>query len=342
MGGHRAKHLQLFPGLNQYIFSISASWNLQVVDVTTMYLAKSLGLNVKTLKNSYTYNTNVSLHSFPNGSNSPSQTYIPENEANYPNLEQTYWSIMDQYTNITEPTIHEDKDKMWCSHRGLGMYEHCKTATAEVGSGCGGSSSSARNNHCKDFWLYFMEACNRVHSRDPTDSKYRHNNNVQRYCTVSSSSNSIYWLFRNWNRACPELSEKIYSLSNNTLATGFMELVGAPSPFKKNYRVAGTTLKYQCSDGFALPDGSNPQRELQCPGSLIIDRTQVTLCERKQVDISPFHLVLLQQRNVTLVVPTWALQLEQLLNGPKPSLYRFQYNFTFVRVCQYLLFSRLL
>ena len=69
---------------------LSNSCNVQVVDVTTMYLAKSLGLNVKTLKNSYTYNTNVSLHSFPNGSNSPSQTYLPENEANYPNLEQTY------------------------------------------------------------------------------------------------------------------------------------------------------------------------------------------------------------------------------------------------------------
>ena len=80
-----------------------------------MYLAKSLGLNVKTLKNSYRYNTNVSYHAFPTGSNSPSQTHIPVNEAGYPNLEQVYWSIMDQYTNITEPKMREDKDKMWKS-----------------------------------------------------------------------------------------------------------------------------------------------------------------------------------------------------------------------------------
>ena len=276
--------------------------------MTTMYLAKSLGLNVKTLKNSYTYNTNVSHHSFPTGSNGPSQTYIPENEPNYPKLEQTYWSILDQYTNVTEPEMRQDKDNMWCNHRGLGMYEHCVAATSEVGSGCGGSSSSARNNHCEDFWLFFMEACNRVRSNDPTDTKYWHRNTVTRHCQSSdvlSSGNSIYWLYRNWIRACPELSDKIYSLSNNTLATGYMKLVGATSGFNKNYRVAGTTMKYQCSDGFELPDGSNPQQELQCPGSLMIDRTQVTLCERKQADIPLLHLVLfLQQRNVMLAART--------------------------------------
>ena len=272
-----------------------------------MYLAKSLGLNVKTIKNSYTYNTNVSHHSFPTGPNSPSPTYIPDNEPGYPNLEQVYWSIMDQYTNITEPKMREDKDKMWCNHQGLGMYEHCVAATAEVGSGCGGNNINARKNHCEDFWLYFMEACNRVRSNDPTDSKYRHNNDVNRYCQDSSvltSGNSIYWLYRNWNRACPELSDKIYSLSNNTLATGYMEIVSAPNPFKKPYRVAGTTMRYKCSDGFGLPDGSNPNQELQCPGSLVIDRTSVTHCERKQANISLFYLVLLQQRNVNPAVQT--------------------------------------
>ena len=274
--------------------------------MTTMYLAKSLGLNVKTLKNSYRYNTNVSHHSFPTGSNSPSQTHIPVNEAGYPNLEQVYWSIMDQYTNITEPKMREDKDKMWCNHRGLGMYEHCIAATAEVGSGCGGSSSYARSNHCFDFWLYFMEACNRVRSNDPNNNNYRHRNQVQRHCqpsSVLSKGNSIYWLYRNWNRACPELLDKIYSLSNNTIVTGYMSLVGATSPFNKNYRVAGTTMKYKCSDGFGLPDGSNPVQELQCPGSLVIDRTSVTHCERKQTNISQkSHLVFLQQRNVNPVV----------------------------------------
>ena len=272
-----------------------------------MYLAESLGLNVKTLKNSYTYNTNVSHHSFPTGSNSPSQTYIPENEAGYPNLEQVYWSIMDQYTNVTEPKMRQDKDEMWCNHKGLGMYEHCVAATEEVGSGCGGSSSYARKNHCFDFWLYFMEACNRVRSNDPNDNDYRHWNLVDRHCAPSSDlskGNSIYWLYRNWNRACPELSDKIYSLSNNTLATGYMKLVGAPSPFKMSHRVAGSTMNYQCSDGFALPDGTNPVQELQCPGSLVIDRTSVTHCERKQTNISPLHLVLLQQINVNPAVQT--------------------------------------
>ena len=257
-----------------------------MVDVTTMYLAKAVGLNVKTLKNSYKYNTNVSHHSFPTGTNSPTDTYIPNNLPSFPNIEQTFWSIMDQYTNKTEPNLRKDKDKMWCHHRGVGVLEHCKEATKDIGSGCGGNNNNARNNHCKAFWRYFIEACNRVHSQDPTDNKYKMTNSPQRYCQSDSvtegTASSIWWLYRNWNRACPELADKIYSLANNTLATGYMKISGAPSPFKSSYRVAGSTMRYKCSDGYALPDGSNPVQELHCPGSLVIDRTQVTLCERKK------------------------------------------------------------
>ena len=259
-----------------------------MVDITTVYLARALGLNVEDLETgSYVYNTTLSSHSFPTGAESPDQTFVPENVDGFPNLEQTFWSIMDQYNSTSEPSMRADKDMMWCHHQGVGMFEHCKSATAQLGSGCGGATDLNREEHCKRFWVFFIESCHRVRSLDPNDSKHSHSDDVERYCQdrdLLSSGNSIYHLLRNWERDCPDMTEEIPSLANNTQATGgHMQLVGAFDGFNESIRVPGARLRYQCSHGFGIEDGTNPIQELQCLGSRRIDRTQVTLCERKRI-----------------------------------------------------------
>ena len=294
----------------------------QVIDIATVYLARTLGLNVIELEHSnYVYNTSISSHFFPSGADSPDTTYIPENVDGYPNLEQTYWTILDQYNSTSEPFMRANKDMMWCHHYGVGMYEHCKSATAQVGSGCGGLTESEQGEHCNRFWTFFMEACHRVRSLDPNDSKYSHSDDVERYCQgselLSGGGNSIYYLLRNWERDCTDMAEEIPSLANNTQATGgHLELVGAFDGFNESIRVPGSRMRYQCSDGFGMEDGTNPIQELQCLGSRMIDRAQITLCERKHTIFSTdLELLFLQPTNVTLVTWTKAAQQEQVSAG---------------------------
>ena len=299
-----------------------------MIDITTVYLARTLGLNVRDLEEgNYVFNTSLSSHSFPTGAESPSSIFIPENLHGYPNLEQTFWTIMDQYNSTSEPFMRANKDMMWCHHYGVGMYEHCKSATAQLGSGCGGVTESEQEEHCKRFWTFFMEACHRVRSLDPNDSKYSHSDDVERYCQGSklfSSGNSIYYLLRNWDRDCPDMVEQIPSLANNTEATGgHLELVGAFDGFNESIRVPGSRMRYQCSGGFGMEDGTNPIQELQCLGSRMIDRTQVTLCERKQIIFKTDQVLLLwQQINATLVSWIRAAQREQVSAGQGRSSFR--------------------
>jgi hypothetical protein len=126
-----------------------------------------------------------------------------------------------------------------------------------------------------------MEACHRVRSIDPTDYEYNHGDDPEYRCLTPHADNTIYYLFRNWGRSCPYLEEKISSLANNTLATGSLDLEGPETGFSSSYRIAGSQFKYKCSKGFSLPDGTNPEQLLSCSGSLKVDTTQVTLCERK-------------------------------------------------------------
>ena len=60
-----------------------------MVDITTVYLARALGLNVEDLETgSYVYNTILSSHSFPTGAESPDQTFVPENVDSFPRLKR--------------------------------------------------------------------------------------------------------------------------------------------------------------------------------------------------------------------------------------------------------------
>ena len=118
------------------------------------------------------------------------------------------------------------------------------------------------------------------------------------------------------------MAEEISSLANNTQATGgHMELVGAFDGFNESIRVPGSRMRYQCSGGFGMEDGTNPIQELQCLGSRMIDRTQVTLCERKQTIFKTDQvLLLLQQINAeSSPAATPANSKQQSMLNPVPT-----------------------
>ena len=254
--------------------------SLQVIDVTTVYLAKVLGLNVGNLVTNYAFN-NLTSHTFPTGSRSPNPIYVPISLVGYPNLEQTYWTILDQYTNITEPNLRKDKDESWCHYHGLGVHEHCMSTIIEIGSTCGGGNIAGKRNHCKNIWLHFMEACHRVRSLDPVNHKYRVNSNPRAKCMGNTMGNSIYFLHRGWGRSCPGMESKFHNLANNSLAKGWLGIVGADTGGHTSYRIPGTRMKYKCSAGFVLPNATNPDQLLECNGNMKVDTSHITHCERK-------------------------------------------------------------
>ena len=93
---------------------------------------------------------------------------------------------------------------------------------------------------------------------------------------------SLYFLYASWTRACPELEDKIYEMSDNSLGpTGWLEIQGALAGFNKNYRIPGTTMKYKCNTGFYLADQTNPIQELTCQASRKVDFTNVNMCTRE-------------------------------------------------------------
>ena len=92
----------------------------RTVNVATVYLAKALGLDVRSLVEDYTYNWATS-HSFPmNSTHGPSQTFEPTGDN-----AQAYWTVLDQYTAETEPELRDGKGQNWCHHQGIGVHSHC-------------------------------------------------------------------------------------------------------------------------------------------------------------------------------------------------------------------------
>ena len=251
----------------------------QVIDVTTVYLAKILGINVGTLIANYVFNTKLSDHTFPAGSSPPNPIYAPENLSDFPNLEQTYWTILGQYTNATEPNMRKDKDDVWCHYHALAVHDHCKDTITTIGSGCGGGTNSLRQSHCKNLWKHFVEACHRVISRDPSNIDLEEDPHEK--CMGDTLGNSIYYLHRGWGRSCPEMKDQLHALANNTLAEGWLGIVGAETGGDVRYRIPGTRMKYKCSAGFTLPNGTNPEQTLECNGNMKVDTSFITHCERK-------------------------------------------------------------
>ena len=251
----------------------------QVIDVTTVYLAKILGINVGTLIANYVFNTKLSDHTFPAGSSPPIAIYIPDNLSDFPNLEQTYWTILGQYTNATEPNMRKDKDDVWCHYRALAVHEHCKDTITTIGSGCGGGTNSIRQSHCKNLWKHFVEACHRVISRDPSNINLDEDPHAK--CMGDTLGNSIYYLHRGWGRSCPEMKDQLHALADNTLAKGWLGIAGPDTGGDVRYRIPGTRMKYKCSAGFVLPNATNPDQLLECNGNMKVDTSHITHCERK-------------------------------------------------------------
>ena len=90
----------------------------RVVNIATLYLAQSLGLSTLTLVETYTYVTSAT-HVFPMPKKGgPKNTYIPDNLPDFPDLEQAFWTILNQYTPATEINIRRDKSNLWCWYVG--------------------------------------------------------------------------------------------------------------------------------------------------------------------------------------------------------------------------------
>ena len=259
-------------------------------DVGGFYMAQLLGLNVGSIATNYKYDTSKS-RTFPKGSSGPSTTFVPSatDETRMKGLTKAFWTIMDQYTASTEPGIRNGRTRMWCHFVGVGVYHHCLSQLDVCDSLDNQGKKSA---HCKTVWEYFMQICNRVRSLDPNHNDYKlRTGNPNFWCLSNNPSEqtpavSVYYIYSSWNRACPEMEDKIYEMSNNTLGPeGWLELKHASTGFNKKYRVPGTTMKYKCSTGYDLEDESNPYQEVTCQASRKVDFSNIKPCKRK------FHLV---------------------------------------------------
>ena len=80
----------------------------RIIDIVTLYLAKSLGLNTADMKDNFVFEK-TKTYEFPDSLSTGPWEIFPPNSSltDFPNLEQTYWSILSQYTPDTEPSIRQ-------------------------------------------------------------------------------------------------------------------------------------------------------------------------------------------------------------------------------------------
>ena len=161
----------------------------RVVNIATLYLAQSLGLSTLTLVETYTYVTSAT-HVFPMPKKGgPKNTYIPDNLPDFPDLEQAFWTILNQYTPATEINIRRDKSNLWCWYVGKAVMDHCSRAK---------NSQTCTENICKDVWKYFVETCHRVRSINP-NGDYKVGDFVDRWCMWNPDPDyKAYYLARRY------------------------------------------------------------------------------------------------------------------------------------------------
>ena len=80
----------------------------RIIDIVTLYLARSLGLNTADIKENFVFEK-TKTYEFPDSLASGPYEIFPPNSSltDFPDLEQTYWSILSQYSPITEPSIRQ-------------------------------------------------------------------------------------------------------------------------------------------------------------------------------------------------------------------------------------------
>ena len=250
----------------------------RLVDTTTLYLARALGLSVSNIITNFVFDEGKT-YTFPNHSTlGPTQIYPPSSLIGFLNLEQTYWTIISQYTTSTEPAMRtRQREEKWCWLQGKGLHDHC-IATQES-LPCPDTTPA---NYCDDIWKFFVEACHRVHSLDTSQGKYRLGNSKPTYpCVPKLEGRSYYQLSRIWDRGCSLLANHLHQFADNTKASGWLQISGAGAESNLNYRIPGTEFKYKCSSGFYLPDKTNPDQILQCQGNRLVDTSAVVSCIRK-------------------------------------------------------------
>ena len=158
----------------------------RVVNIATLYLAKLLGLSLEPIITTFTYVT-TKTYVFPNNVLNPITIYPPQNLANFPNLEQAYWTILSYFTPLTEPQIRHNKSPLWCWYVGRAVWDHCHETK---GMKCGAV------NICPDVWKYFLEGCHRLRSINPV-GMYEYQVNRNKYCSGQHSLN-IYEISRRY------------------------------------------------------------------------------------------------------------------------------------------------
>ena len=148
-----------------------------------------------------------------------------------------------------------------------------------------------------------MDVCHHVRSLDPSHGWYKTQGDDPYYYALTSrvpNNFAIYTLYRrcwpiscdfalyplfSWDRACPDLKEQITlgdAVDNSLgLAGGSLGLVGAEAGFDQRYRIPGTSMKYQCSEGFDTGNGNNPVQTLTCTAGRKVDFSGISQCRRK-------------------------------------------------------------
>ena len=88
------------------------------------------------------------------------------------------------------------------------------------------------------------------------------------------------------------MENRLYQFADNSETSGWLEIAsaGGASTLESNsmrFRIPGTEFKYKCSEGFELPDHSNPDQVLQCRGNFLVDTSAVQSCVPKKCEDTP-------------------------------------------------------
>ena len=86
-----------------------------------------------------------------------------------------------------------------------------------------------------------------------------------------------------WDRTCEAMETKLYQFSDNSQATGWLQLMRGGAESHTSHRIPGTEFEYQCCSGFHLENKTNPVQTLFCQGSGQVDTSLVTSCVRKSI-----------------------------------------------------------
>ena len=149
----------------------------RLVDIVTLYLAQALGLDTADMKTNFVFEK-TKTYIYPNSTSGPAEIFPPDsNLTAFPGLEQTYWSIISQYTASTEAGLRSGRSAGWCWVLGKGLHDHCSAVR---------TSENCSLNNCDNIWRYFLEACHRVRSLDPSLPQYKTCCNPDKACASTS------------------------------------------------------------------------------------------------------------------------------------------------------------